>query len=163
MAKTRPLLLYSVNTSLAFDLNEHYYGGKHWVWCNPFFDSQAARAAGYTAPPSSIPIEIYRCCARAVDNRDSHSDAVRQNRTGLARGAQAQHAAGTITASQLADILAIVRQADLADFAPLIYIIPYARVSRQVVAVTPLAAANPFSAEFQIASLARRNFHTIRP
>ena len=163
MAKARPLLLYSASTSLAYNLNQHYYGGKHWVWCNPFFDQQAARDAGYAAPPSSIPLDIYRSLAQAIATGDLHSDGVKQNRTGLLRGAKAQLSAGRITASQHADIVAIVRKAHVADFAPLIYVMPFARVARDAVAVAPLVAANPFSAEYQIASLDRRDFHIIRP
>ena len=60
MAVSRPpLVLYSTNRSLAYQLNQHYYGGKHWVWCNPFFDERAAAAAGFAAPPSSTPADLY--------------------------------------------------------------------------------------------------------
>jgi hypothetical protein len=55
MAATRPpLVLYSTNTSLAYNLNQPYYGEKHWVWCSPYFDEQAARAAGAIAPPRFV-------------------------------------------------------------------------------------------------------------
>ena len=163
MAKARPLLLYSTNTSLAYNLNQHYYGGQHWIWCNLFFDEAAARAAGHAAPPSSMPIEIYRSLSHAIARADFHNDMIKQNRIGLLRGAKAQLAARKISQSQFDDVRAIIRKAQLADFCPLIYIIPFAGVAAKVMRVSPISAANPFSAEFQIASLDRGKFDIISP
>ncbi len=36
--KKPPLVLYSANTLLAYKINETFYKGLHYVWCNPVFD-----------------------------------------------------------------------------------------------------------------------------
>jgi hypothetical protein len=162
MANTPSLLLYSTNTHLAFLLNEHYYRKKHWVWCNPYFDDDAATAAGFTSPPSSTPIELYQAYAEAVRRQDRHSPIIKQNRTNLMKGARAVLKAGVITQAQFANINAIVKKAQLDLFRPLIYVIPYAAVANKVVSVPVTGTASFFSPEFQIHSLDRSEFDIIK-
>jgi hypothetical protein len=158
-----PLLLYSTNTSLAYNLNQHYYHGKHWVWCNRHFDRFAAKMAGYAAPPSSIPLDIYKAYSEDIRRGDFHSAYIKQNRIGLLRGAKLKLKAGVIDQAQYGDIQAIIRKAQLSDFSPLIYVIPFAMVKKSAILVAPAKAANPFSCEYQIASLVRSDFDIISP
>ena len=163
MPTAAPLLLYSTNTGLAFNIDERFYGGRHWVWCNPSFDAAAAVVAGHTAPPSSVPLAIYRAFTAAIAGGDHHSNDIGQNRAGLLRGIDAKLAAGDVDAPTAAVIRDIVRQAELVDFQPLVYVVPFARVRRMAVRVSPAAAAHPFSAEYQIVALRRSQFDIIRP
>ncbi len=54
-----PLVLYSVNTYLAFMINERYYEGKHYVWCSEVFDARDRDRLGLygNIPPTSNPYE----------------------------------------------------------------------------------------------------------
>ncbi|MGH6920322.1 MAG: hypothetical protein ACREJ0_21775, partial [Geminicoccaceae bacterium] len=62
------------------------------------------------------------------------------------------------TASEIAEI---TRLATVADFRPLLYVIPYALVDRAIKAVPVAQRAHPLSDEFQIESLSRQCFDII--
>jgi hypothetical protein len=56
----RPLILYSTNTWLAFNIAERYYRGRHYIWCTPFFNGRSDKGEAEFVPPTSCPWEIYR-------------------------------------------------------------------------------------------------------
>jgi len=72
------------------------------------------------------------------------------------RGAEANRDAGAISETQRSEIASIVRDAEIRDFEPLVYLIPYGRVSRLV-----KERAHPLSEEYAIESLPRRLFDII--
>jgi hypothetical protein len=77
------------------------------------------------------------------------------------RGAEANRDAGAISETQRSEIASIVRDAEIRDFEPLVYLIPYGRVSRLVKEVPVEERAHPLSEEYAIESLPRRLFDII--
>ena len=158
-----PLILYSTNSLLAYNIAKTYYGDRHFVWCTPYFDGAPIHGRGYTVPPSSSPAEIYRTYLRDIDARDGHSDKIKGNRLGLLRGAEVMRETGFISPGKFREIAEIVRLAEFGDFKPLIYVIPYAMVKRLVKPVPPGKRAHPLSAEFIIKSLPGNRFDIMTP
>lgn len=158
---TDPLVLYSTNTWIAYAIAERFYASQHYVWCTPDFDARAQASVDRTVPPTSCPAEIYRNLFEEATRGDRHSAKIDDNRTGLLRGATVRHEEGTITASQLRDIVSIVEQAQLRDFRPLLYVIPFHGV-RDMVREVPVAdRAAPLSREYLIDRLPRASFDLI--
>jgi hypothetical protein len=151
-----PLILYSTNTWLAWAIAKQYYGGLHWVWCSPFF-----RQNGAVGPPSAIPGAIYDRLFEDVTRGDRHSVWISKNRVGLAKGAQCKRAAGVISAKQHGEILEIIREAQILDFRPLLFVMPATRVRDLLVEVPPAQRAHPLSVEFIIEALPTEAFDLV--
>jgi hypothetical protein len=98
-----------------------------------------------------------------VDKPDRHSTKIKQNKSGLRRGANFKQARGDITEAQRLEIFDKVRLAQLADFKPLLYVIPYSLVSSLLVAVPVKHRANTMADEFIIQRLSRTSFDIIDP
>jgi hypothetical protein len=111
-----PLVLYSVNTLMAYRINEHFYGQIHYVWCSPFFNAGATSALDNQAPPSSTPCDICRAYLDDVQRQDRHSAAIRNNRSGIKSGLAAKRADGVISAEQHRELEKIVSKAPLESF-----------------------------------------------
>jgi hypothetical protein len=156
---TAPLVLYSTNTWLAFAIAERYYRQVHWVWCSPFFRPDGSFPAAM--PPSAIPGEIYDRLWDDVTRSDHHSAWIAKNRTGLIKGAEVKEREGIITDHQKADILAAVNGAQIKDFKPLLYVIPFTRARSLAYEVPPNERAHPMSLEYIIAKLPRRAFDLV--
>lgn len=161
MPTPRPLLLYSVNTSLAYNVAEVYYKGKHFAWCSPCFDARGVPSYKLTNPPTSNPCEILQGLAQEVRRNDRHSKKIEDNRLGIKRGADLHLEAGTITRAKRDEVVEIVDRALVAEFRPLLYVIPYATVARLVREVGVEERAHPLSEEYVIAALPRRKFDVI--
>ena len=160
MAKSKPIVLFSTNTLLAYWINEKYYDTKHFVYCNRFSHFQAAPRST-VMPPSSTPCTLYKAFENDVMNNDAHSAVIAQNRVGLLRGAAAKRKRGVITAQQETEIKQIVDVATNQDFKPLLYVIPYALVEKQVKPVPVANKAHAFSEEFIIEELSRESFEFV--
>jgi hypothetical protein len=156
-----PLILYSVNSWLAYIINERYYGGEHFVWCAPVFDVEAQSRFEQTLPPTSSPRHVYRRYREEVERADRHGPTIAENKTGILRGAIAQRQAGIINEDQQKEITVIVNAAERTEFRPLLYLIPYAFVAGLVAEVPVERRAAPLSREFLIARLPRRCFDVI--
>jgi hypothetical protein len=159
--KSNPLVLYSANTWLAYAIAEQYYGGIHYVWCTPHFDSNAVAPQDYAVPPSSSPSEILLGLSEEVKRGDRHSAKIQANRSGILRGAHNHRNAGNITEAQAAEIASILDQAQVSDYRPLLYVIPYTSVKRLVRALDPAEKAHPLSQEYVIDRLPRAAFDVI--
>jgi hypothetical protein len=157
-----PLVLYSTNTWLAFQIAEQYYRRKHYVWCTPYFSGRSDKGDAGFVPPTSSPWEIYRSLFNECREGDRHSTKIEQNRSALVRGAKAMRIARVITAKRERDIVSSVERAEVRDFEPLLYVIPYGRVWRLVKEVPVRNRAHPLSREYVIESLPRRLFDVIR-
>ncbi len=155
-----PLLLYSVNTWLAYSIAETFYDGEHYVWCTPYFSSRAA-PAHVRLPPTSAPCTIYRSLADEVKAGDRHSAKIRDNRMGISRGMNAKLQNGTIDERQSGRIVDVLNGAEIRDFRPLLYVIPFDRVREIVAPVEVADRAHPLSAEFLIERLPRMHFDVI--
>lgn len=156
-----PLILYSINSWLAYIIAERYYRHEHFVWCSPFFNSRTISAIDSTTPPSSNPYEIYCNLREEVENGDRHSAKVKENKVGILKGATFKRQAGIISADQERDIVSIVEDAETRDFKPLLYIIPFTFVSSMLIEVPIKDRAHPLSIEYVIESLPRYNFDIV--
>jgi hypothetical protein len=85
------------------------------------------------------------------------------NKAGLRRGAAYKHGQGDITDTQRLEIFDKVRLAQLADFKPLLYVIPTTLVSNILSTVPVKHRSNPLSEEYIIARLPRMSFDIINP
>jgi len=158
-----PLVLYSTNAYIAYMINERYYKGLHYVWCSEVFDARAQYAYGPHAsiPPSSSPGEIYKTMREDVKRGDLHSANVNRLRKNILDGAFEKLKAGKISKVQHREIGKIFEDALLADFRPLLYIIPYRSVVKLVEEVPIEERAHPLSLELRIPVLARKLFDVI--
>ena len=156
-----PLILYSTNTWLAYAVSQRYYGEEHYVWCSPYFNSFSVPPSEQTVPPSSLPGSIYAQLHDEVSARERHSDKIKRNKAGIRRGANYKEQTGVITGGQKLEIYAVVAKAEAADFRPLIYVIPFARVAESVTEVPVVERAHPLSRECRISRLHRRDFDVI--
>lgn len=156
--RVTPIALYSTNTLLAYRINQKYYGQKHYVWCNSSLRGDNSPPDN-SNPPSSSPIEIYRDFDKAVKEGDHNSFLISANKLGIRNGAQKKCDAGTITDSDLTEINWIVDSAQIPDFKPLLYLIPYSNLIANIITpVPPQTKAHPFSDECIIESLERAYF-----
>ena len=73
--RIRGPILYSAITQLAFNINERYYGGVHYMWCTPFFDINTG-SPDVTVPPTASPFQIYKTLAHEVAGGDNHSQKI---------------------------------------------------------------------------------------
>ena len=159
MLTDRPIL-YSATTTLAYNINQRFYGDLHYLWCTPHFNSSPS-AATYTVPPTSSPFEIYTTLAREVAGVDSHSEKIRLNKVGIKRGAQIMRQRGIITEAQLKQIYAVVRLSQIGLFKPLLCIISSLAAQKYCTEVDISKKANPLSHEFIAADLPRTAFDVI--
>ena len=160
-----PLILYSVNTYLAWWINENYYGGRHYVWCTDVFDvgTRGVYSIHAKTPGTSTPSDIYRDLQQATVVRpDLHNAKIARNRDGIMTGAHEHHQKNGITTPQRDELLDLVARAQVGDFIPLVYVIPYQRVSRRVRTVPLSAKAHPMSREFIIEELLTPSFDILR-
>lgn len=156
-----PILLYSANTWVSYIIAQQYYGGEHYVWCTPYFDPKSVPSIEYTVPPSSSPIDIYLGLLEDVNRGDRHSAKIEANKAGIIRGAQHKLKTGVIGESESSDIASIVEAAEVKDFAPLIFVIPYNLVKDNLIRVPVNQRAHPLSPEFIIDRLPRNCFDVI--
>jgi hypothetical protein len=156
----KPLLHYSTNTWLAYTIAENYYQGEHYVWCTPFFSPRSA--PGYTnVPPTSCPSSIYHSLREEVATGDRHSTKIRENRTGIIKGANVKKGAGIIDDVQEREIIDVVNSAETRDFRPLLYVIPHDLVAGVLQSVPVANKAHPLSVEYVIERLPRASFDVI--
>lgn len=151
-----PLLLYSANTHLAFHLAERYYKQIHWVWCGPAFDARDSRPIA--VPPSSNPAEIIEGLYQDVMRGDRHSTKISDNRAALRGAANERRMQGVITASQQYEITYLIENAELREFRPLLFVIPFSKVRKRVQRISIEEWASPLYPEFVIPDLPRRCF-----
>lgn len=155
-----PLLLYSTQSYLSFHINQRFYREEHFVWCAPVYEPPGG--LGYIVPPTSCPRDIAKDLLNAVILSDRHNKKIEALRTGIRRGASIKCAADVISAEQEATINAMVDQAELKWFRPLLYVIPLAACEPLVKDVPVQDRANPLSDEFTIERLHRSMFDVIR-
>lgn len=96
-----------------------------------------------------------------VRREDAHSSLILNNRGGMRLGAKAKYKAGVVDAKTRDDILGIVDKAKFGDFRPLLFVIPYKRVSRLITQVPPALRAHPLSEELLLPLLPRKLFDVI--
>jgi hypothetical protein len=157
---SEPLVYYSTNTLLAYNISQKYYRQKHFVWCTPHFEPWTG-ADEYTVPDSSSPKQIFKDLYKAVCSMDKHNLNIRSNRLGLRRGVAAKRETGMINDEQAKEILAEIKQAESGFFRPFLYVIPYLLVKDMIIELPPRERANPLSVEYKILELPRDCFDRI--
>lgn len=155
------LFLYSTNTWIAYLIGQDYYGGEHFVWCSPLFDSRSLPGIDLAQPPTSTPKEIYMSLLTEVVRGDRHSAKIKSQKEGIVRGASIRYSHGDLSERQLADIKDIVALAETRDFHPLLYVICFAKVKDRVKEVEISRRAHPLSQEFEIEKLPRDSFQVL--
>jgi hypothetical protein len=151
-------IYYSCNNWLSYQICQRYYGQRHYAWCAPYFDARSKLSSHNSVPPSSNPHDIYWSLRRDVDGRDRHSIKVAEIRRGIQKGAALNLKAGNIDTMQYREILDIVKQSQLQDFAPLMFVIPHHNVATLLACVPVKLRAHPLSEEYIIRSLPRDLF-----
>ncbi len=152
---------YSCCTWISFQIARLYYGNVHYVWCAPYYDPRSTLNPHNMVPPTSSPREIYTNLRKEVEAGDRHSVKIAQNTAGLRRGADIKLKSGAITQAQHDEILDIIAAAQIADFKPLLYIIPAAAAKRLLKSVPVKDRAHMMSEEYIIESLPRSHFDAI--
>jgi hypothetical protein len=158
-----PLLLYSTNTWLAYKIAQLYYKDVHYVWCTSYFNSNSAPAYDFIVPPSSSPGAIYRNYYNDVRAGDKHSAIIAQNKAGILRGANCKEKARVITKKQKAEIYGIISEAEIRDFKPLLFIIPFTLITKLIRDVPIAERAHSLSVEYRIEYLPRKYFDIVEP
>lgn len=161
---SKHLLYYSVNTELAYNINQRFYGGKHYVWCSPIFDPKAAgRYSEFTfTGPTSSPHDIYCELMAHVKRKERHSAKIKENKIGIMRGATEQLKKKNINPTEFGYIKQIVDNAETADFLPYIYLIPADKISTgRIKKVMPADSATILGVEYKIEALRRTEFDII--
>lgn len=149
------ILMYSINTWLSYKISENYFQNKHYVWCAPHYNANGIN------PPSSDPYEIYNGLAKDVVGKDHHSAKISMNKSGLLKAAEIKLASKVISTEERDEIVDILSAAQLDDFRPLIYVIPFELVKSIVKPVSIKLKAHTFSKEYIIEQLERPNFDII--
>ncbi|MBY5854312.1 hypothetical protein HFN51_27805 [Rhizobium leguminosarum] len=154
-------VLYSTMTTLAYNINQQFYGDLHYMWCTPYYGSNY-HSPTFTVPPSSSPSEIYRILESEVDGGDLHATLVGAKRVGIERGADFMVKRGKITDEQAREIQAICEIAPLNQFRPLLCVIPRLEVLPYSQTVDVRAKAHPLSQEYVVADVPQSAFDVIR-
>jgi len=159
-----PKLLYSANSELSFHIAERYYSNKHYIWCSPYLGQDDLRTdlANQTNPPSSVPLLIYKNYADACRTNDKHSAQIAQNRAGLIKGAGVNLGAGIINHVQHDEIVAMATIADVVDFRPILYIVPFSKAKALAMPISCRSTASVQSVEYVFEKLPRHLFDAVR-
>lgn len=155
-------LLYSVNPYIKLLVQQQFFGGVHHVWCSESWDSRKEGAYSITGlvPPSSNPCELYHALASAVTRGDGHNEHIARIRAGyLERGAR-QVQDGVLTDAQLTELAVMVREAPIAMWKPLLYLIHRPLVEDQLVSV-PFSERAGLGPEWVVPRLTANQFDLV--
>lgn len=162
MKSSSNILYYSINTKLAFYINENFYN-RHFVWCSPVFNADKLdyRNIFRSIPPSSNPYTIFQRFKQDVVNHDMHSTYITQNKSGLKKGAIQMLSSGVVDMNDFTRINTIIDTASIEEFTPFIYLIPRNLIETKIKIVDVDSSANPLSIEYQIEDLRLSEFEII--
>jgi hypothetical protein len=156
----REPILYATVTLLAFNINERYYNGLHYMWCTPCFDVDI-KSPLYGVPPTSSPFQIYKTLANEVVSGDLHSEKINANRVGIQRGALKKLEQKIISEESAKRIQDIAQLASINLFRPFLCVISTERARGFCTEVNVSAMASPLSQEFIVDNLPRSAFDII--
>jgi hypothetical protein len=159
-----PLILWSTNTHMKYRIQNVFAGGSHFVWCSPVFEGAALPryALGASQPASSDPATIYRQLYHAVKTNDGGDAKIASQKKVLRALALQWLEQGAITDDQRDEIVAMVKYSQMADWRPLLYVIPYGPVASRVRAVPRKSRASQ-EPEYIVEDLVETEFHIIEP
>jgi hypothetical protein len=154
-------IYYSCSSRLSYDICQRFYDQKHYAWCAPYFDAFSRFSQHNSVPPSSSPRTIYWNLHRDVNAIDLHSTKIKDIRRGIQRGAAVKLKEGSIDAMEYREILKIVMRSQLADFTPLMFVIPLQPIAHLCEPVGVGRRAHPLSEEYIIQNLRREFFDAV--
>ncbi|HCJ21839.1 MAG TPA: hypothetical protein DHV64_10000 [Erythrobacter sp.] len=160
MKNLKKPVLYSTMTKLAYNINERYYGGKHYMWCTPYFGSNYKNPT-FEVPPSSSPLEIYKTLRTEISAGDRHATKLELNRVGVKHGADIMRSMKLISNDERDEIHAICEAVTPAEFAPMLCVIPRVEAVPFYQKVKVEDKANPLSHEYILKDLPRDKFDLI--
>jgi len=157
-----PLILWSASCRLKFEINQRYYRKKHYCWCSPVFEAAALGRfeIGSNQPRSSDPASIYRDLMEYQRRPDGHDEKIASWRKGILEVAVMLCELGDITELQRGEIALRERSAGLAQWKPLMYVIPFDRVRDRVEQV-PLESAASSEPEYIVSDLFEEDFEIV--
>lgn len=163
-----PVVLYSVQSYLAYYINTHFYNSVHYVWCASSFDSETNATLTPKLPYTSNPKHIYNSFKKDISTNDNHyiRSEIRRNTVGLLNGANVMLNKGKITNEQFALVKTIIKNCQKGNavieyFRPLIYVIPY-ELNKQIIRPVEVEKrALPLSNEYIIEELTEGKFDII--
>lgn len=149
---------------MKYQIQQRFFGDRHYVWCSPTFEAAALGrySLGAYQPPSSDPCSIYRQLRDAVSKSDGHEPKIVSQTATLKALAIDQAAAGKITDGNRDEILALLSHAQIVDWRPLIYVVPYHLVEPRVELV-PREQRASHVPEYVVRDLGRHEFEIIEP
>lgn len=163
-----PVVLYSIQSYLAYYINTRYYGDKHYVWCAPFFDSSKESGLTPKLPYTSNPIDVYKSFYNDISIHDRHykRKEIQRNTVGLLNGAKIMRNKGVITEDIYQKIVKTIDSCSEDEkineyFRPLIYVIPYEINKNKVREVDVDEGAGALSPEYIIEGLLTDDFSVI--
>lgn len=140
-------LLFSTTTKLAYNIDNYYYGRKHYVWVALYVDNLDIQAA------SSNPITIAADFAKGIVTKDRHNEKILGNIVGVRNGVQFMYKAERISKKTKDAIISKINDATFEDFYPMLYIIDTKKVSSRIVPVPAKDGARASSPEYKIFDL----------
>lgn len=152
-----PVLLFSVNSKLAFRIAEKYYQGVHYAWFAPRFDF------GNLQPASSNPRSICNHILISIVSHDTHCEKLKRIRQGMREGARVKLKNGIITEDQELEIRALIERSevDLSLMMPVVFVGAWHSLKDSCEVVPVEDAASKNSKEYIGRNLPRELFDVI--
>lgn len=148
-------ILYSQATEISYKINQKYYNDTHYVWC------AEEPLSGYLQAGTSDPMERCNRILTAIYSGDCHEHLIEENKKGIRLGALLKKKEGIITEEQEEEIIALLRSAELSDFSPVLYIIPFELVKDNLEIAPDSQKASSTSVEYIIRNLKHYQFDVI--
>lgn len=165
---SEPVVLYSVQSYLAYYINTNYYNKIHYAWCASSFDCETKSALSPKTAHTSNPKNIYENLMKDISTPDNHykRPEIHRNTVGLLKGASIMLQKNVITESQYDSIRTIIKKCQKGAavseyFRPLVYVIPFELNKPLIKSVEIGKRALPLSDEFIIEELPKGNFDII--
>lgn len=150
------LLYYSVNTKLAYLINQKYYKEQHYLWCAPFFDEPTINIK------TSNPRDLYCTLKKIIEDENITHNKIASTKVGLMKGAMEKYNQKSITSKEFDEIKQLVNKAKLEYFEPLLYIIPENDDTKKIfIEESNIVRSGVFSVEYVVENLPRDTFHVI--
>ncbi len=154
---SKPLILFSTNTYLAYRINRDYYGDKHFIYCTSKAGCKSLTVELLDNPSSSSPMTRYKQLKEGSKTGELHG-IIKEQKLGIQKGALEKYKKGLITLEQKNEIFYIAEEARNLDYRPLLYIIPYNKIKELLKEVKIQDKASLFSEEYIIEELPGDSF-----
>lgn len=159
-----PILLYSINSRLAYNINKQYHN-KHYVWCATKFNTNDCKSIERNNPNSSNPIEILKTynseIKKALTDLHTKPDFLVERINGILYGLELNGGNGD-SEGLISQIKSQIENNTIwKEMKPVLYIIPYDLVKDRIKHVPPLKTAGILSDEYIIEDLLDDEFDAI--